>query len=397
MDKVEKRRRFIINFVYFIIIVVLFYLFIKYAFWTVFPFLFAIFIAMILQNPSEWLSKRIHINQKVISVILALLVFVLIGCVVALLGAELVTETKSFISWMTTKIKSLPNTFGSFENQILNMIQSFPEAVRKSLTETITKFFSDLDNGFSLSSLSSSFISKPINGIWGAAKQLPSFLLATLITIIATCFISADYRKIVNFIRRQLPDRYKLLMTDSKNALFSTIFKMCKAYLLIMFITFCELWLGFTILHAAGIYKGDYIIVLSVLIAIIDILPALGTGTVMIPWAIVSLFTGKIPLAIGLGCMYGIILIVREIIEPKIVGKQIGLNPVVTLMSMYIGLKVFGAVGMFLLPITIMMIKVLQDTGKIHIWKSSKDEKQQTASAKASSSDVVIKPDEFSD
>ncbi|HEX3026964.1 MAG TPA: AI-2E family transporter, partial [Clostridia bacterium] len=106
-----------------------------------------------------------------------------------------------------------------------------------------------------------------------------------------------------------------------------------------------------------------------VFIALVDILPVLGTGTVMIPWAIIEMITGDVTMGLSIGVLYGVITLIRNIIEPKLVGYHIGLHPLVTLMAMFIGLSVMGVPGMFLFPITLIILKHMQDTGKIRIWK----------------------------
>ena len=130
-----------------------------------------------------------------------------------------------------------------------------------------------------------------------------------------------------------------------------------------MFITFTELCIGLTILRV------DNAPVIAGIIAVIDIMPVLGTGGVVIPWTLISLVTGDFFRAIGLIIMYVIILVVRNIIEPKIVGSQVGLHPVITLASMFIGLHFFGIIGMFGFPVALSVIKNLNDKKIIHIFK----------------------------
>jgi len=102
-------------------------------------------------------------------------------------------------------------------------------------------------------------------------------------------------------------------------------------------------------------------------IAIIDFFPVLGTGGVIIPWVIIELIQGNFPIALGLIALYITITIVRNLLEPKLIGSQIGLHPLVMLISMYVGVKIFGFVGLVALPITIVVIKYLYDNNKIHL------------------------------
>lgn len=118
-----------------------------------------------------------------------------------------------------------------------------------------------------------------------------------------------------------------------------------------------------------SILKISNSILIAALIAIIDILPILGTGGILLPWAIISIITGNIGLAIGLVSLYLLILIIRQVLEPKIVGNQIGLHPIVTLICMFVGAQLLGFIGLFLLPILVTILKKMNDEGVIRIFK----------------------------
>ena len=143
---------------------------------------------------------------------------------------------------------------------------------------------------------------------------------------------------------------------------------MCRAYGLIMFITFCENFLGLTILNLIGVADNSYVFVISIGIAVFDILPVAGSGGILIPWALVSLVTGNIGQCIGLLILYAVITVIRQYIEPKIVGNSLGVHPLVTLAGLYFGLKLFGFMGMFIVPICVMTLKAFNDAGRIHLY-----------------------------
>ena len=113
----------------------------------------------------------------------------------------------------------------------------------------------------------------------------------------------------------------------------------------------------------------DKAIHIAALIAVIDIMPVFGTGTVVIPWSIIELVKGNTLFAIGLAILYIIITVVHNILEPKLVGKQIGLHPLIMLICMYVGVKVFGFIGLFILPIIAAIMKYLYDNDKIHFFR----------------------------
>lgn len=136
-----------------------------------------------------------------------------------------------------------------------------------------------------------------------------------------------------------------------------------RSYLLIMSITFIELSIGLSVI---GIPNA---VLIAFMIAIFDILPVLGTGGIMIPWTIITFIQGNYQVSIGILVVYVIVTIVRNILEPKIVGGQLGLHPVVALMSMFIGANLIGVIGLFGFPITLSLLKHLSDTGTIKLFK----------------------------
>ena len=144
--------------------------------------------------------------------------------------------------------------------------------------------------------------------------------------------------------------------------------KWFKSYATIIFITFCEVAIGLNILKLIGVYDGGYLVAISIVTAVVDILPVLGTGTVMIPWAVINFFTGNVGLGIGLLILYAIITVIRQILEPRLVAMNVGIHPVLTLMGMYLGVQLFGVIGIFLLPITFVLLKALNDEGIVHLW-----------------------------
>ena len=172
-----------------------------------------------------------------------------------------------------------------------------------------------------------------------------------------------DYINITSFITRQFSNKSSSIIFDVKNYIVGTLFRLAKAYSILITITFVELSIGLSIL------KIENAVSVALIIACVDILPVLGTGGIVIPWIFIELFKGNVPLAIGLTIIYVFITVVRNILEPKIVGEQIGLHPLIMLICMFIGVKLFGFLGLFVLPIIVIILKNLNDSGKIKIFK----------------------------
>ena len=149
----------------------------------------------------------------------------------------------------------------------------------------------------------------------------------------------------------------------SKRLFTENILKMLRGYLIIMCITFCELAVGLAVIRV------KYAVAIALVIAVFDILPVLGTGGIMIPWVIIECIAGNWIRALSLFIVYAIITVIRNVIEPKIIGRQVGIPAIVTLLSMYLGLQIFGVLGMFAFPILIIIIMKLQENNLVHIWK----------------------------
>jgi sporulation integral membrane protein YtvI len=154
----------------------------------------------------------------------------------------------------------------------------------------------------------------------------------------------------------QLPESWISRVLKIKKDLFVAIFGYIKAALIIMAITFTELLIGLSIIGV------EYPLMLAFLIAIIDALPVLGTGGILIPWSLYSFVTGDIRMGISLIALYLVVLVIRQIVEPKVVGQQIGVYPLLTLLAMYIGLKMIGFAGLILGPITFLLIRNILTT-----------------------------------
>ncbi len=383
MTDVEKKRKAIINVIYYLMLGGAFFLFIRYAMGICFPIVFAFLIAAILQKPKNFLTKKTFLKSGAASAVSVFsLIFVLMFFVI-IIGVRAVEEVKSFIDYIMLQIQNYDVLINNIEGTVMNLVSKLPDFLADSLSDSLQTIFSQLRGalagqsseltnsiGGSLgSAFNVSWITAPLSGVISTAKQIPSILIAVVITIVASCFMTADFDGVTNFIKYQFPEHKRDDLTRAKALLKSSLSKMGKAYLLIMLVTFCEMALGLTVLKLAGIYESSYIAIIAIVTAIVDIIPVLGTGTILIPWTLYSLVTGNIAMTIGLGVIYAVITVIRQIVEPKLVAGQLGLSPVVTISAMYLGLKIFGVLGIIIAPISVIMLKLLNDEGIIHLWK----------------------------
>ena len=393
MSTIEKRRATLINLVYYSLLIAAYYLFLKYAFWIVAPFIFAFAVAMFLQKPIRKINKKTKIKKGIIGFVAVILIFAILASLLVLVGYRIGVEFKGFADYIMHKLEDFPNLIRSAEAWVNNAVSFLPDAIEKTITDAVSDFTdklllatkedSDIQQGLSsgFSGIDLSVLKTPLGGLLSTAKQIPAALTAALIGLIACFFITCDYDNFTSMIKRKVSEKHEHALVRTKHLLIDILGKMCKSYLTIMFVTFCEVSIGLNILKLIGVYTGGYILVIAICTALVDILPVFGTGTVMIPWAVVSLFTGKTGLGIGLLVIYGIITVIRQILEPRLVAMNVDMPPILTLAGMYIGLQLFGVVGMFMVPITFVLIKALNSEGIIHLYGREKPAEEEETPA----------------
>lgn len=375
--KVENRRNFLINLLFVAAVLGLIYVFLKYLFWVTAPFLLSFFFAIILQRPIRWFDKKTDKKYHTFfSIMLIILVVAIILVPLIFLFSALATKIVEFVKYLIGLASDIPTLLTTLETKLLDFGKFLPEGIYKTYSTTLTGWFDNLlaDTSTVISNIDmgkiTSGISSGISGVYGVVKNVPSFLIGLVIGIIAWVFFTKDYDRIVKFIQMQFPKGKKNLLVEIKQVFSKTIMKMVRAYCLIMFITFMELVLGFGIMRLIGIMENNYFVFIAIGIAIFDILPVAGSGGILIPWALFSFIMGSYQQGIGLLVIYVVISVIRQYIEPKIVGDSLGVHPLITLMGLYFGLKFFGFLGMFVVPLTVMTLKAFNDAGRIQLWKT---------------------------
>lgn len=364
---VRDRRDFVINFLYFSIVIGLFYFLVNYAFGYIFPFVFATVLAVILQGPVRKISSKLHIKAHgAISTILVLLIVIcIIGALVAILSG-VIGEVKEFADFFFTKFKSVNDIIAVVETWVNETVLKLPKGIGVSASSYVEDFFDKLKtDNLGTFNFDMSILSAPLSGAWDVVKGVPSFMLSIVVTIISSVFITSEYDFIRDMILSMLSKEKGRKLVKAKKTVVQGVGKIVKAYVTIMLITFTEVFLGLNLMKVLGVYGGGYIAVIAFITCIVDIIPVLGTGTVLIPWAIFNMITGDFAQGIGLIILYAVITVLRQVLEPKLVANQAGLPSIVTIMAMFLGAKLFGAFGVILTPLTIIILKLMYDEGII--------------------------------
>ncbi len=365
MDRVvEKRRSFIITFLYLAIFVGLYCFLIKYAMGYIFPFVFAAILSVFLQPVVRWFTKKFHLKTHgFISTVLVLLLVIGVVGLVAGAGYILFTELKDFITYLSNKISSVDDLIVMVENTALNLISKLPKGIGATLSGYVTDFFDNLGSGqtsFDLSALSA-----PLSGAWSVVKGIPSFVLSSVVTVISCVFMTSEYDKVRDMILEMCSEETGKKLINAKRTVTKGIGKLIKAYATLMLITFTEVFLGLNLMKLIGIYEGGYIAIIAFVTCIVDIIPVLGTGTILIPWAVYNIIMGDFAMGIALLLMYAVITVIRQVIEPKLVANQVGLPSIITIMGMFLGGRVLGPIGILALPLTVIVLKLMYDEGII--------------------------------
>lgn len=359
---IEKRKAFIINFIYAVICVGLFYVFIKYCLGVLAPFIIAFILAYALQRPIKWAKKKLRLKSHgIISFLLVLLVVCIVFGALSIAVLVLFNELKSFASYLTTQFSSIDELIVTLENYAMGVIVRLPESLRGTVGDYVTNAFDSLGKG--QAELDLSMLSAPLSGAWSVVKSLPSTILSVVVAVVSCFFMASDYDKVKELVLGFFSDGKRKSIVKTKRTATKAIAKLLKAYVTIMAITFAEMFLGLFLLKLIGVYDGSYIAIISFVTCIIDIIPVLGTGTVLIPWAVYNLIFGNFGMGVGLLVIYAVITVIRQIVEPKLVANEAGLPAIVTIMAMFLGVRIFGAFGIILLPFTVIILKLLYDEG----------------------------------
>jgi len=362
-DKLEKRKRFLINFAYFAVLFILSVLFVRYALPYLWAFVIALLVVMLLRKPAKAMNKHWKIDYRAGSVFLVLLFYATIGVGVSFAVLALVKKVIDIAVsvpdfFTNTLTPAVSNAFSTIEENLAELSEKLNLDISLNLDETISSLISTVTE----------FVTKASTSVLSNTKNIAvsfsSGLINVFVCIIATAFGLMDYDNLVNWTKTQLGERRSKFASEVAGHLGNLIWKYILSYGLILLITFAELSLGLGI-----ILRNERAFMYAAVIALFDILPIIGSGLFLLPWAVISLFSGDIAKGIGLLVLWFIISIVRNIIEPKIVGSTVGMHPLLTLFAMIAGTFIYGGIGLVLLPVTLAMIQVLNTAGIIHLYK----------------------------
>lgn len=359
----DKNKKIILAVVKVILVLAVLYLMLTKLLAFFAPFLAAFFIMFIIEKPVSFLQKKCRLSRGVASAIslfgFVILTGALIGFVFYRLFIEVWALTKSstdfqlIISRLGELVDMGGTWYAGLPQEIVNAIESNFESILTKIGTTAT-----------------TMINKLLEVMITIVTSLPQAFLYIIISLVSAFFMSRDREKMSGFVFAQLSPDWRELARSVKNDLLLALVGYIKALMILVTISFFEVLIGYNII---GI---RYSLFLAIITAVADIIPILGPGTVLIPGAVISLINGDYFTGIGFLIIYIIVTMVRQFLEPRIVGDNIGLHPLVTLISIYLGFRLFNVAGVVLGPIFAIIIKSLQKSKILPQWRESQLSKQ---------------------
>ena len=334
-------------------IAIFLWFFFKYALSALMPFLLAAVISALVSPISKKLSKKTKIPQKVSSGAILILFFSAIVALTYLAISRLILELGDLLARLSEDPEMIGNAVQGIVDKLTGNGSHFSFLQKIFESEALKSL--GIDINFALRDAVGSMISSLTGALPSAAvsivKEIPNVLLFIIVFLIAAFYFSADRGNISQSLCSVLPEKWAQKIPVIKEKFKKTVTGYIKAYFLIMLLTFFEMLAGLTLLGV------EYALIMAIVISVVDILPILGAGTVLVPWAIFAFLSSDTPLGLGLLILYAVTLVARQFIEPKIVGSTLGIHPLATLASVYLGLRFLGFVGIFVGPMVALLLR----------------------------------------
>lgn len=334
------------------VIVIAATIFIPYGLYKIFPhfvpFILAYFTALLLEPVFNWLEKVLKLKKKTVAIIITYLAFM---AVVALLTFLIIYKLYGQFLSVLDVVQSNGPGIQVWILDIINQIQVYIGNLPPQVYDVVMNWVNDLSQ--------INFVG--MIGSWtiDISTAIPNIFFLSIIYFVSVALFCSQLGNIHRFFFSFFKDTSKLKVVYVLSELRNATFGFLKAQVILSIITYIVSFSGLMILHV------KYAAIMAFLIVLVDILPILGTGSILVPWAVVSLFMDNIFLAVGILVLYIIIIVVRKAIEPKILGERIGLSALATVVTIWVGFKVMGLLGVFLFPLAFIFYKALVKVGVI--------------------------------
>ena len=314
-----------------------------------FPFVVGWVIAMIASPLVNWLEKKFNIVKKLGSALVVILVLALIVLILYFSISKLVTETISLLENIPQLYKELEAGLDQIGNSLQGIFHRLPPQFQEGWDNILLNM--DQKVGTFITKISEPTVAAAGN----FAKKVPSFLISIIVAIMSAYLFTVEHEEVLVWAKKTAPPSVVKRMTLVSDNLKYAVGGYLKAQIKIMGIVFLILWVGLSLLQV------HYAVLIAIAIAFLDFRPFFGTGTAMIPWALYKFLVGNINMAVLLLIVYAITQLVRQLIQPRMLGKSMGLNPLVTLILLYLGYRLGGVTGMIVaVPFGMILINMTE-------------------------------------
>ena len=300
------------------------------------PFVAGVLVALLVQRPACRIAEKTRFSRGGIAAMLSFLLYLVLAAIVCFLAYRIVLSAAGFADYFPRFFEGVSHKLNGLGERYSHVFERIPENMREWLKSFV---------GETTQNITSSIVRRVTNLVSEIISKMPQFFISGIVTLVASCYIAKDFEHLQRFVKSVIGKAVTARVVKIKNILFGSVFKLLKGYFILALITAAQLYAGFLIL---GIKRA---FTLALLIALVDLLPVLGTGTVIIPWGFTVALLGDYALGVGLGILYVIITLVRNFLEPKIIGSQLGVNALFTLVAMFLGFKMLGVWGLILFPV----------------------------------------------
>lgn len=321
----------------------LFYLVFRYLFRWILPFLLALGVAAAVEPVVVFLRSRLHFRRSFSALLLTLVLLFLLGGLLSLLGTTLASQVYALLEKTPALLAQAPEILDEFFARLDGYSATFPQWLRDSLYTVIAQALSNAESFFS------DLAGRILSALATFAAALPRRILSCATAVLAVYFTITSYPTLCLAAKSRLSGKTVRSLRLFRSGVTQSLSRYFRAELTISLLTFLQLLLGFFLMHQ------EYALLLAFLITLLDALPVFGTGTALVPWALLTLLFSSVPKAIVLLALYLCTLLVRNVLEPKLLASQAGLPPVASLFAMYLGFCTFGVVGMILFPFLLLL------------------------------------------
>jgi len=321
------------------------------------PFLLALGTAALLEKPVRFFTEKLKWKRGFASAGCTLLFFLVLAGTAGLAVWRVTMELEKLVYELPGMLQGLWERVEQLRGETDGVMRSLPEELRSAVDGALEEITAKLGE------IPGKIAGKLPDAAAGLVRSLPGILLFFVTYAAGTFFIGISFPTVRSFLGRQIPEKLRKSLERVKGEAFSAMGAWLSAQLRLMMVTFLVMTAGFMLLRI------EYAALLAAAVALVDALPVLGTGVILLPWAVGELLLGTPVRALALTLLYAIAAFVRGFLEPRLIGGSVGVHPAASLFAMYSGFCLAGVGGMIAFPMLLLVLKQLSDKGYVRLWR----------------------------